>query len=55
MCTEMLDIKRSEVIFVRKITQSEYSNIFKVVVRGKECALKVVSQIPPLKSTIEVL
>jgi hypothetical protein len=41
---EMLNLNPSEVIFVRKIKQHERSAIFQVIVRGKECVMKVVSE-----------
>ena len=39
---EMLNLNPSEVIFVRKIKQHERST--QVIVRGKECVMKVVSE-----------
>ena len=44
MSDEMLNIKPSEVTFVRKLKQSERSSIFQVTIRGKECIMKVVSE-----------
>ncbi len=44
MPDEMLNLKRSEVTIVRKLKQSEYSTLFQVSVRGRQCVLKVVSE-----------
>ena len=44
MPTELQNVKRSEVTFVRKLHQSEFSAVFKVVVRRKECVMKVVRE-----------
>jgi hypothetical protein len=45
MSDEMLNIKPSDVAFLRKLNRSEYSDIFHVRVRSKECVMKVVSDV----------
>ena len=41
----MLNIKRSEVRFLKELHRREFSSLFHVIVREQECVLKVVSYI----------
>lgn len=44
MPNDTLHLSPSDVTFVRKLKQGERSTIFQVIVRGKECVMKVVSE-----------
>jgi hypothetical protein len=48
MREEMLNVGPSEVTFIRKLKQSDYSTVFQVIVRGRECVMKVASGFLPL-------
>jgi hypothetical protein len=43
MSDELIQIKPSEVTFVEGLRESERGAIFRVMVRGRHCAMKVVS------------
>ena len=45
MSDEMRNIRPSEVAFLGNLHHSEYSDIFHVRVQGKECVMKVVSDV----------
>jgi hypothetical protein len=42
MSTELLGIKPSEVKFVKELQKSDYSTLFQVHIRDRDCVLKVV-------------
>ena len=46
MADEITDIKPSDVEFIEQLREGTHSSIFKVLLRGRLCAMKVVSQHP---------
>lgn len=42
MVDELDEVKPSDVTFLEKLKESKYSAIFKVVVQGRMCVMKVV-------------
>jgi len=47
MSDELTQIKPSEVTFVEELRRSERGTIFRVIVRGRHCAMKVVNDLYP--------
>lgn len=45
MTDEITDIKPSDVEFLEELREGKYSSIFKVLLRGRLCAMKVVSEL----------
>ena len=43
---ELEDVKPSEVSFIERLKLSKYFAVFHVVIRNRECAMKVVSDLP---------